>query len=104
MMLDMEFRNAGVDRLYVTREQSLDTPQGKLRDGFDDLLHEYELENIRERTMRGRRAKAEQGILIGSARSLIFGYAKIESSRIRDLKLDDKPRWDIPKLQSPVQV
>jgi len=104
MMLDMEFRDAGVDRLYVMREQSVDTPQGKLRDGFDDLLHEYELENIRERTLRGRIAKAEQGVLIGSGRSVIYGYTKIESTRIRDLQLDDRPRWDIPRLQSPVEV
>jgi site-specific DNA recombinase len=104
LMLDMAFREAGVDRLYVTREKSQDTPQGKLRDGFDDLLHEYEVENLKERTARGRREKAEQGILTGQGRVVIYGYRKVKNGREISILKADTATYTVAGLKSEVAI
>lgn len=100
MMLDLVFRNANVKRLYATREESLDTPQGHLRDGFDDLMHEYEVENFVERSQRGKLARAEQGIIIGMGRTPIYGYKRVRRDRIKDIAINDEEVYSHPTLKS----
>lgn len=103
MMLDVSF--AGIKRLYVTREESLPTPQGRVRDGFDDLMHEYEVDMIKERTTRGKRERAQEGRIIGAGISVIYGYKRVKyNGRNTDLAIDDTVVSDIEYLLTPYHV
>lgn len=104
LMLDMAFKH--VELLYVTREKSEDTPQGMIRDGLDDLMHEYEVANIQERTMRGKRKRIGDGRLFASG-NLLYGYKRVkyDNDRNTDLAIDDTTVIsDIEALATPSHV
>jgi len=100
LMLDMHFKETNVERLYVMREKSQDTPQGMMRDGFDDLMHEYEVSLLRERSMRGKRELQQRGVYLATG-NVIYGYRRIEG-RKEDIRIaiDTEPKHDIRGLES----
>ncbi len=103
LMLDMHFKEAGVERLYVMREKSQDTPQGMVRDGLDDLMHEYEVAMFKERTQRGKRAFVEQGTYLGLGGRL-YGYKKTgRKERVR-IAINDEPIYSVPDLTSEAAI
>jgi site-specific DNA recombinase len=61
------------------------TPEGKLMKAFRGIMAEMEREKIRERTMRGKRAKAEAGRVPASGLDL-YGYVKDREQGIRTIR------------------
>ena len=63
-------------------------------------MHEYEVENFIERSMRGKRARAEQGLIIGMGRRLIYGYRRVQNGHIKDIALDNEALYSHPEIES----
>jgi site-specific DNA recombinase len=78
-ILDDECERAGVALLFATEEFEK-TPEGKLIRSVKAFAAELEREKIKERTQRGRRARAESGQLIPGRRAL-YGYRYRDEAR-----------------------
>jgi site-specific DNA recombinase len=78
-ILDDEATRHGVEVLFVTEEFDK-TPIGKFMRSTKALFAEVEREKIKERTMRGKRARAESGRLLPSSRPL-YGYRWVSVPR-----------------------
>jgi site-specific DNA recombinase len=85
-LLRAECRKHGVKIEYATRE-SQDTPAGRLFDNLDSSLSEFERENTRDRTMRGRFEAATKGRFMGGP--VPFGFA------VKDGKLIPGPGAEV---------
>lgn len=73
LQLAKEFKSNGVKLLFV-KEQWDDTLNGKLIAFILGWASEFEASQIRERTMRGKRARALQGRLPSGAGRKLYGY------------------------------
>jgi site-specific DNA recombinase len=71
LLLQDEFDSARVRVEYVTFPVT-DNHEGKLSLNMKAVFAEYEKEKIKERTTRGRKEKALQGLIVGGRRT--FGY------------------------------
>jgi site-specific DNA recombinase len=75
LLLRDELKSAGVALHCVTKGQaSADTPEGGLMETIEAAFSEYERLKIRERTQRGKRAKAEGGTHTGCGGRAPYGY------------------------------
>jgi len=71
LLLMDEVERAGARLEFVTTPVA-DNMEGRLLLNVRGVIAEYEREKIRERTMRGRREKARQGLIVGGRRP--YGY------------------------------
>lgn len=78
-ILDHECARTGVDLLFVTEDFDK-TPVGKIIRSVKGFAAELEREKIRERTMRGMRARLASGKLKPAARPL-YGYRWADDSK-----------------------
>ena len=60
-ILEEEFKRFNIRLLYCTSTTE-DTPEGRLTSHIRSAISEFELETLRERTRRGRRARAQAGL------------------------------------------
>ncbi len=74
LLLTEEFEKSGVRLEFVTTPNT-DNMEGRLLLNVRGVIAEYEREKIRERTMRGRREKARQGLVVGGR--CPYGYESI---------------------------
>ena len=70
-ILAEEFENAGVRLEFVTTP-SADSTEGRLLFNMRGVIAEFEREKIADRTMRGRKEKARQGLIVGGRNP--YGY------------------------------
>lgn len=77
LILQQELEKVGVRHEYVTMAFP-DNHEGKLMLNIKGVIAEYEKEKIKERTMRGRKEKAHQGLIVGGRRT--YGY-RVENGR-----------------------
>lgn len=75
LVVEEEFRRAGVDVVYVLEEYA-DTPEGRLSKHVRATIAEYEREKTRERMLRGRRRKAKSGSVVVHG-NVLYGYEKL---------------------------
>jgi len=75
LLLTDEIERAGARLEFVTTPAA-DNMEGRLLLNIRGVIAEYEREKIRERTMRGRREKARQGLIVGGRRT--YGYQPAE--------------------------
>jgi site-specific DNA recombinase len=73
LLIEDALRRAGVKIEYVTFTAE-DTPEGRLLGYVKGAVAEYEREKIRERTSRGRREKAQRGLVPAGPRP--FGFVR----------------------------
>jgi site-specific DNA recombinase len=91
MILDEEFRKAGVGLRFVTHQME-DSPEGLLFFHMRGALAEYEREKIRERSRRGSLGRATAGSPWGG--QVPYGY--------RAIREPHKARWKIVKEEAVV--
>lgn len=87
LIIREEWQKGGIELHTVSRGKSEDTAEGRLMENVEAVIAEYEREKIRERTRRGRRAKAESGRWVGGGRAP-YGYRKIGKGRDTHLEID----------------
>ena len=75
LVIEEEFKRAGVDVVYVLEEYA-DTPEGRLNKHVRATIAEYEREKTRERMLRGRRRKAKSGSVVVHG-NVLYGYKKV---------------------------
>jgi len=73
MVLANEFEQQGIELSFVTQDVGR-TPEDKMLFGMKGLFAEYERTKIRERTMRGKRARALAGRLPSGTGRKLYGY------------------------------
>ena len=87
-ILRRELRQYGVELHYTTRGAIDDTPEAELFSGIEDQFNAYWRNKLLEATKRGRREKAEAGIVLGQGRDM-YGYQKV--CRKRETRLEIVP-------------
>jgi site-specific DNA recombinase len=75
ILIREEWQRAAIDIHYADRGKSQDTSEGRLSDNVQAVIAEYEREKIRERTRRGRVAKAKGGWV--GAGTPAYGYRRV---------------------------
>ena len=76
LILREEWQRAGIELHTVARGKSENSAEGRLTENVEAVIAEYEREKIRERSRRGRVAKAAAGKWVGNSRPP-FGYKRI---------------------------
>ena len=89
IILREEFQAAGIELHTVSRGISENTAEGRLTENVEAVIAEYEREKIRERSRRGRRAKAASGKWVGTGYAP-FGYKSIGMRKDKELIVDDE--------------
>lgn len=84
LILREEWRQLEVELHYVNRGRLEDTAEGRLTENIESVIAEYEREKFRERAMRGRRAKAAAGRVVGDGHPH-YGYGRIGKGRTMQL-------------------
>lgn len=74
LILEDEFKRFEIKLIFVNSENKRDTPEGKLLYHMQGAVAEYEKDKIRERTVRGKLAKARNGQIM-PMRTPPYGYA-----------------------------
>lgn len=69
LILREEFNRAGIELHYVNRGKSDNTAESRLTENIEGVIAEFEREKIKERTRRGKLAKAKAGKWVGSGRA-----------------------------------
>lgn len=82
-LLEEEFRRHNVRLLYVTSTANDDTPEGRLTGHIRAAISEFEIESIRERIRRGKRARALEG-LPQLGYGIPYGYQYVHNSLVID--------------------
>ena len=77
LILEEEFKIAGVKLLFVNSDNKRETPEGMLLFHMQGAVAEYERTKIKERTIRGKLAKARQGQIM-PMRTTPYGYTWID--------------------------
>jgi len=91
-ILRRELRQYGVELHYTTRGAIDDTPEAELFSGIEDQFNAYWRNKLLEATKRGRREKAEAGIVLGQGRDM-YGY-QVEALRITaTLGITEDVKW-----------
>lgn len=88
LILREEWQRAGIELHYVSRGKLENTAEGRLTENIEAVIAEYEREKIRERTRRGRLAKAEAGKWVGVG-STSFGFRKVGLRAESRLEIDE---------------
>lgn len=88
ILLREEWQRAGIEIHYADRGKSHDTSEGRLSDNVQAVIAEYEREKIRERTRRGKMAKAKSGKLVGDG-SPPYGYRRVGKDENTHLEIDE---------------
>src|SRR6266540_5943055 len=89
LLLRDELKRTHTTLHCVTKGQaSQDTPEGGLMATIEAAFAEYERLKIRERSMRGKRAKAESGKHHGIGKRPLYGYRWCGEGRDRELLVD----------------
>jgi DNA invertase Pin-like site-specific DNA recombinase len=88
-ILREEITNLGIELISVNEGKSEPTPSNRFTDNIRGAVAEYELDIIKERTMRGRRAKTEGGKYIGQG-VVMFGYDKVGLKRTSVLAVNEE--------------
>lgn len=78
VLLDEEFARSGVSLVFL-KSPSGETPEDQLLVQFQGMIAEYERAQIAERTRRGKRYKAQQGLVNVLGRAP-YGYRYIKKS------------------------
>ncbi len=87
MYLEEEFKKAGVAIDYVIGDYT-DSPEGTLHKQIRAVIAEYEREKIKERTLRGKRGRAQAGsVLVG--RVAPYGYDYDRGERSGSLRINE---------------
>jgi len=68
LVLREEWQRLGIELHYVNRGKSEDTAEGRLTENIEGVIAEFEREKIKERTRRGKIAKALSGKMIMDGR------------------------------------
>jgi len=71
MILTEELEGRGVEVIFVNAPKD-DTPEGRMLFGLKGLFAEYEREKMRQRTMSGKKRRAEAGHVLGGR--IPYGY------------------------------
>jgi len=75
LILRDEWRRAEITLHTVARGEAENTPEGRLTQNIDAVIAEFEREKIRERTRRGRDAKARKRPVLGGTPP--YGYRRV---------------------------
>ncbi len=86
IILREEWQRLGVELHFVNRGKSEDNPEARLLENVEAIIAEYEREKIRERTMRGKRRKAQDGKWVGG-HAAPYGYRREGKGRTARLAI-----------------
>lgn len=89
LIVEQELKRAGVSIEYVLYDFP-DTPEGRLNKNLRAMLAEYEREKIKQRTLRGKRQKAAQGLFVGNGKQP-YGYKPIKNAHGHAVGLEINP-------------
>jgi site-specific DNA recombinase len=92
-----EWQKAGVELHCVDRGLSQDTAEGRLSDNVQAVIAEYEREKIRERTRRGKLAKAQAGKWVGGSPPA-YGYKTHGRGREVTLCIDEAEALTVRRI------
>ena len=87
LILREEFNRAGIELHYVNRGRSQDTAESRLLENVEGVIAEFEREKIRERTRRGKVAKAKAGKWVGTGRTP-YGFRQVGKGADVRLEID----------------
>lgn len=87
LVLREEWSRAGIELHTVDRGQFQNTPEARLTHNVEAVIAEYEREKIRERTRRGRYAKAKSGKWVGAG-PVPYGYHRVGRKQDAQLLID----------------
>jgi site-specific DNA recombinase len=91
LILEEEFKSSNIPLIFVNSENKRETPEGMLLFHMQGAVAEYERTKIKERTIRGKLAKARQGQIM-PMRNTPYGYnwedgkLKINNNEIKIVK------------------
>ena len=91
MILTEELEGRGVELIFVNAPRD-DTPEGRMLFGLKGLFAEYEREKMRQRTMRGKKRRAEAGYVLGGRAP--YGYQYVSE--------DHKGHYEINEQEAQV--
>lgn len=89
LILREEFNRAGVELHYVNRGKSQDTAESRLTENIEGVIAEFEREKIKERTRRGKIAKAKAGKWVGAG-FVPYGFRKVGIKQDSRLEIDEQ--------------
>lgn len=89
LILREEFNRAGIELHYVNRGKTEDTAESRLTENIEGVIAEYEREKIRERTRRGKIAKAKAGKWVGAG-FVPYGFRKVGIKQDSRLEIDEQ--------------
>lgn len=87
MILTEELEGQGVELIFVNAPKD-DTPEGRMLFGLKGLFAEYEREKMRQRTMRGKRGRAEAGYVLGGR--IPYGYQYVSEDHKGHYVIDEE--------------
>ncbi len=88
LILRDEFNRAGIELHYANRGKSEDTAESRLLENVEGVIAEFEREKIRERTRRGKIAKAKAGKWVGAGRPP-YGFRQVGKGADARLERDE---------------
>lgn len=97
LILREEFNRAGIELHYVNRGKSEDTAESRLLENVEGVIAEFEREKIRERTRRGKIAKAKAGKWVGAGRPP-FGFRQVGKGAEAHLEIDEMQAATIRRI------
>jgi len=86
MILTEELRGQGVEVIFVNAPKD-DTPEGRMLFGLKGLFAEYEREKMRQRTMQGKKRRAEAGYVLGGR--IPYGYEYVSEDHKGHYVIDE---------------
>jgi site-specific DNA recombinase len=89
LLLREEWQRMRIEIHYVSRGRLEDTAESRLTDNIEGVIAEYEREKIRERTRRGRYAKAKAGKWVGAGPAP-YGYRRLGEGINARLEIDEE--------------
>jgi site-specific DNA recombinase len=87
LILREEFNRAGIELHYCNRGKSEDTAESRLLENVEGVIAEFEREKIKERTRRGKIAKAKAGKWVGAGRPP-YGFRQVGKGADARLEID----------------
>lgn len=87
LILREEFNRAGIELHYVNRGKAEDTAESRLTENIEGVIAEFEREKIKERTRRGKIAKAKAGKWVGSGRAP-YPFRQVGKGKEARLEID----------------
>ncbi len=89
LILREEFNRAGIELHYMNRGKSENTAESRLMENVEGVIAEYEREKIKERTRRGKLAKAKAGKWVGAG-FVPYGFRKVGVKQDSRLEIDEQ--------------